>query len=82
MFKVLLQHDNARPQSSLKTREAIASFGWTTVTHFPYTPDLATCDYYRFGPLKEGVRRQHFTRDEYVKHAVRDWLETQPSEFY
>ena len=61
MSKVLLQHDNARPHTSLKTREVIASFGWTTVTHPPYSPDLAPSDYHLFGPLKEGVRGQHFT---------------------
>ena len=65
--KVLLQHDNARPHTSLKTREGIASFGWTTVTHPPYSPDLAPSDYHLFGPLKEGVRGQHFTSDQEVK---------------
>ena len=29
MSKALLQHDNARPHTSLKTREVISSFGWT-----------------------------------------------------
>ena len=67
---------------SLKTREVIASFGWTTVTHPPYSPDLAPSDYHLFGPLKEGVRGQHFTSDQEVKHAVRNWLKMQPADFY
>ena len=29
MSKVLLQHDNARPHTSLKTLEVISSIGWT-----------------------------------------------------
>ena len=33
MSKVLLQHDNARPHTSLKTHEVISSFGWTTISH-------------------------------------------------
>ena len=33
MSKVLLQHDNARPHTSLKIREVISSFGWTTILH-------------------------------------------------
>jgi len=37
------------------TREVIASFGWTTVTHPPYSSDLAPSDYHLFGPLKERV---------------------------
>ena len=82
MSKVLLQHDNAKPHTSLKTREVIASFGWTTVTHPPYSPDLAPSDYHLFGPLKEGVRGQHFTSDQEVKHAVRNWLKMQLADFY
>jgi len=27
-----------------------------------------------FGPLKEGVRGQHFSSDQEVEHAVRNWL--------
>ena len=33
MSKVLLQHDNARPHTSLKTCEVISSFGWITISH-------------------------------------------------
>ena len=51
-------------------------------THPPYSPDLAPSDYHLFGPLKEGVRGQHFTSDQEVKHAVRNWLKMQPADFY
>ena len=53
MSKSLLQCDNARPHTSLKTPEVITSFGWMTVTHPPYSSDLAPCDCHLFGPLKE-----------------------------
>ena len=36
MNKVLLQHDNAQPHTSIRTREAITSFGWTILLHPPY----------------------------------------------
>ena len=80
--KVLLQHDNARPHTSLKTREVISSFVWTTISHSPYSPDLAPSDFHLFGPLKESLRGRHFFSDEEVKTAVRKWLKTQPVEFY
>jgi len=35
-----------------------------------------------FRPLKEGVRGQHFTSDQEVKHAVRNWLKMQPADFH
>ena len=52
MSKVLLQHDNARPHTSLKTREVISSFGLATISYSPYLADLAPSDFHLFGPLK------------------------------
>ena len=82
MSKVLLQHDNARPHNSLKTCEFISSFGWTTISHLPYLPDLALFDFHLFGPRKKVLRGQHFSSDEEVKITVRKWLKMQPIEFY
>ena len=88
MSKVLLQHDNARRHTSFKTREVISSFGWTTILHPPYLPDLAPSDFHLFGPLKESLRgpnkwnQTNVSRDEEVKTAVKKWLKTQPVEFY
>ena len=48
--KVLLLHDNARPHTSIRTRETITLYGWTTLPHPPYSPDLAPSDYHLFGP--------------------------------
>ena len=53
MSKVLLQHDNARPHTSLKIHEVISSFGWKTISHPPYSPDLAPPDIHLFGPTKK-----------------------------
>ena len=80
--KVFLQYDNTRPHASIKTRKAITSFGWTTVPHPPYSPDLAPSDYHLFGPMKEELRGKHYTRDQAVKTAARNWLCSQSSEFY
>ena len=82
MSKVLLQHDNARPHASLKTGKVISSFGWTTILH-PHIRQTwhgltAIC----LGPVKESLRRRHFSSDEEVKTAIRKWLKTQPVKFY
>ena len=82
MPKVLLQYDNARPHTSLETREVISSFGWTTISHSPYSSELAPFDFHLFGPRKESLRGRHFSSDEEVKTAVRKWLKTQFVEFY
>ena len=38
-------------------------------------------DYHLFGPLKDGVRGQHFISDQEVKNAVRNWLKMQAADF-
>ena len=82
MKKVFLQSDNARPHTSIKTSEAITSFGWTTVPHSPYSPDLAPSNYHLFGAMKEELSGRHYADDEEVKTAARNWLRSHPSEFY
>ena len=82
MSKVLLQHDNARPYTNLKTREVISTFGWKTILHPQYSPDLAPSDFRLFEPLKESLRRRHLSSDKKIKTAVSKWLKTQPVEFY
>ena len=56
LSKVLLQHDTARPHTDLKTHKVISYFGWTTISHAPYSPDLALSDFHLFGALKESLR--------------------------
>ncbi len=82
MSQVLLQHDDARPHTSLRTSEAIASFGWTVLPHPVFSLDLAPSDYHLFGPLKDGLRGRHFKDDEEVKDAVRKWLYRRDKRFY
>ena len=79
---VLLQHDNARPHTSIRTMEAITSFGWTVIPHPPYSPDLARSDYHLFGPMKERLRGNRYGNDNEVKTAVLNFLRHQPAEFY
>ncbi|GFS07059.1 histone-lysine N-methyltransferase SETMAR [Elysia marginata] len=79
---VLLLHDNARPYTSVRTRETIASMGWTTLPRPSYSPDLAPSDYYLFGPIKQGLRGKHYKNDEEVKNAVNTRQKEQPIQFY
>ena len=68
--------------TNIRTREPIASFGWTTLLHPPYSPGLAPSGYHFFGRIKEGLRGKHYASDEEVKTAVMKWLEEQSTEFY
>jgi histone-lysine N-methyltransferase SETMAR len=78
----LIQQDNARPHTSLRTQEAIAKFGWTVLPHPSYSPDLAPSDFHLFGPLKDAVRGARFEDDESVILAVRTWLRERERSWY
>jgi histone-lysine N-methyltransferase SETMAR len=78
----ILQHDNATPRTSARTRETIKRLGFSLLPHPPYSPDLAPSDSYLFPKLKEHLRSQHFGSDEEVKSAVRKYFREQNSEFY
>jgi histone-lysine N-methyltransferase SETMAR len=80
--KVLLHHDNARPHTSLHTREAITKLQWTVLPHSPYSADLASSDYHLFSPLKDAIRGNKFEGDEEVISEGRRWLRQRPAEWY
>ena len=58
--------------TSIRTRETIISFEWTTLPHPPYSPD-----YHLFSLMKEGLKGKHYVSDEEVKTAVIKWLKEQ-----
>ena len=78
---ITIHHDNARPHTSKATAAELAKLGWTVMPHPPYSPDLAPSDFHLFGPLKNFLRGQHFTSDEEVKSAVRNWCRSNDQEF-
>ena len=71
-----------RLHTAKKTLELIEKFGWEVVPHPPYSPDLAPSDYHLFGPLKNHLRGTKFSDDEAVKEICREWLKSQPRDFY
>jgi len=78
----LLQHDNARPHTSLKTVEHTVNLGWTVIPHPPYSPDSVPSDFHLFGPMKDGLRGQHFPSNDTVVRAVKQWATSVGADFY
>jgi hypothetical protein len=71
----------AKPHTSLKTVEHNVSLGWTVVPHPPYIPDLAPSDFHLFGPMKDGLRGQHFPSNDAVVRAVKLWATSAGADF-
>ena len=55
----LLQLNNTRFHTSVKTIEHTAHLGWTILPHALYRPDLVPSKFHLFGPVKDVLDRQH-----------------------
>ncbi|GFW73396.1 histone-lysine N-methyltransferase SETMAR [Trichonephila clavipes] len=45
---VLFHQDNARPKTSIVTRQNLWELGWEDLMHPPYSPELTPSDYHLF----------------------------------
>ncbi|GBO28873.1 hypothetical protein AVEN_7313-1 [Araneus ventricosus] len=48
-------------------QELLTLFGWEVLDHPPYSPDLATSDFYLFRHLKHHLGGNHYNGDEDMK---------------
>ena len=71
---ILLQHDNAKPHTTVATADATAHLGFTVLPHPVYNPDLGPRDFRLLPKLKEDFRSQNFRSDEEVNAAVHQWF--------
>lgn len=79
---VRFHQDNARPHIACVTIDLINKCGWDTVTHPPYSPDLAPSDYHLFPELKKYLDVIHFRTEEELKEEVLSYLRGMAVEFY
>ena len=70
----MLEHDNVQPHISIRTLEAITSFGWIMVPHLIYSPDLAPSDNHLFGAMKDALGGKQYANDKEMKIAFKNWL--------
>jgi len=71
---ILLQHDNAKPHTSVAINDATAHLGFTVLSHPAYSPYLSPRDFHLLPTLKEDLRGQNFSSEEEVNAAVHQWF--------
>lgn len=62
--EITLLHDNTQTNTTNLVRNMLQKFGWETLQHPPYSPDLSLCYFQIFGSLKEDIRGRRFQSDE------------------
>ena len=67
---VVFHHDNARPHTSLVTRQKLLELGWDVLLHPPYSPDLAPSDYFLFRSLQNFLNDKNFNNDDIKSYLI------------
>ena len=80
--QLILQHDNARPHTYLRKREATATMKYIVLPNPPYSLDLAPSYFHLFGHLKDTLRGRRFVDDDGLRHRLREELQRFNKEFY
>lgn len=58
---ILVHHDNASSHTAARTLDFLKDSGVQLVTHPPYSPDLAPCDFFLFPTVKKMMRGKRFS---------------------
>ena len=66
--------DNARPHTSNQTKHYMTDNNMIRMEHPPYSPDLAPCDYYLFGHLKDHFADAVFEDEADAVRQISAWL--------
>lgn len=82
MKGVLFHQDNASAHKSVVAMTAVRDCGFELVNHLPYSPDLATSDYFLFLYMVKHLPEKHYGTDDEVISALEDFYEHQDENFY
>ncbi|KAF7273371.1 hypothetical protein GWI33_013923 [Rhynchophorus ferrugineus] len=80
--KVLLHQNNAPCHKSVKTMVKIHELGFKLVPHPPYSPDLASSNYFLFSDLKRMLAGKKFSSNEEVIAESEAYFEAKDNWYY
>jgi len=72
----VLHNDNAPAHASLVVRQFLVSAKTTVIPQPPYSPDLATCDFFLFPKMKLKLKGRRFDSNEEIQTESQDVMET------
>ncbi|XP_049307894.1 histone-lysine N-methyltransferase SETMAR-like isoform X2 [Bactrocera dorsalis] len=82
MNRIVFHQDNARPYTSLMTRQTLGELGWEVLMHPPYSPDLSPSDYHLFRPLQNSLNGVNLDSREACENYLKQFFAEKPEKFY
>ncbi|CAK9832788.1 Histone-lysine N-methyltransferase SETMAR [Anthophora retusa] len=79
---VVFHHDNAKPHTSLVTRQKLLELGWDVLSHPPYSPDLAPSDYHLFRSMQNSLNGKIFNNADDVRSHLIQFFDSKDQKFY
>lgn len=76
---VILHHDNASAHSAKRTNAYLKASNVELMTHPPYSPDLAPCDFFLFPRIKDKLRGLRFSSPEAAVNAFQEAVQEVPT---
>ena len=80
--KVILQHDNARPNVVKPVKTYLETLEWEVLPHPPCFPDIAQSYYYLFRSMAHGLADQQFRLYEDIEKCLDSWTALKDEHFY
>lgn len=79
---VVFHQDNARPHTSIVTRQKLRELGWEVLMHPPYSPDLAPSDFHLFLALQNFLSDKKFASREDCENRLLEFFANRDQDFY
>ncbi|GFU29951.1 histone-lysine N-methyltransferase SETMAR [Trichonephila clavipes] len=79
---VVFHQDNARPNTSVVTRQDLWDLGWDILIHPSYSPDLAPNDYHLFLALQNFLSDKKFGSREDCENRLLEFFTVKSQVFY
>jgi hypothetical protein len=79
--RVMLHFDNAPIHNTEDVQRHWTNLGFTRIEQPPYSPDLAQCDFFLFGVMKDDFSGQPFESVEELFLALEEFLRRPSADF-
>ncbi|KAG5320406.1 MOS1T transposase, partial [Pseudoatta argentina] len=80
--KVILLHDNARPQVAKPVKTYLETLKWEVLPHPLYSPDIAPSDFHLFRSMAHGLADRRFHSYEEAQKWIDSWIASKDMSFF